>query len=311
MQYGEGDFQRAYFGFHNEDQANQAINTFVASTALSGVNWFRNNYQTIKSGLDTYHALKSKTKMARGKFRGRARRGRSRRYVKKRRFYRRGRGSLGRRIRGISRMLRAKGVNSAEVKYRDRQLSTQFLVYDPSVQGTNLLEGISQGTDNQQYLGRKVFIRHIKFGAIIQASDTLLIPDWVRILVVRDRRPDEDATPPSISEVYQQLSGWTTGSWTTAQLTKAAFMFKYVNNRQAGRFQIIANRFLRVQPIETGASGGHIQFRKRIMKPWHLDGANLVSGARGLGQLYLYLIGGVSATSTAIDCVWRVSYTDL
>lgn len=297
----------------SEHHANQVLNTVVGLGVYKATNWFRNNYKNIKTGLDTYYAIKPKTQMARFRRTGFKRRRLSRRYGKKRRFYRSKRGLAGR-VRRISRMLRSKGVRNTEIKYNDTYNATYM--DPPSVSGPipTVLTSIARGTTQNDRIGAKVFIRKIRFQAVITAGAAPTYPEqYGLIYIVRDKQPASETVAPTYYDMFKfPIALPPSGQ---AQGNLAMMTMRHIGNRMQNRFQVLAKwRFKVVAESGAGAKTVYINKTIPVFKPCYYGTASDLS-TRGPGQIYAYYISSDPSTTSAnqiqIQTVQRVSFTDI
>lgn len=314
MQYGEGDPERAFFGFHNSDQLSNAVTGFAASTAYSGLKWFANGgYQRIKDLYDLRGQIRKEKKMARFKRgrRGYRKRGFKRRRIGRRRGFRR----LGRRVRALSKVVRRTGLRSTETKYfTTAQNGTIGRYTDSATPLINITNVIDQGLGPGGRVGGRIFLQKIKIYIQFTASDTASNPEqWVRWIFVRDMKPTDDAASPQLNQIIQQygLSGPTTQS----EGNKNMMIFRYINTRQTGRFQWLWSGMLKVS--NNGGSGDKTKMLKkviRVYKPVNY-GSAAIGTTLGTGQIYGFAYSSDFTTTAAnmvsYQTVFRVSWTDL
>lgn len=99
-----------------------------------------------------------------------------------------------------------------ELKYNDVGYSSPGGVFSVNASGTGsfaLLNGITQGTDNTQRIGRLVHIRKIFFSGYID-SKLATLPMSVRLVVVYDRQTNGAAF--NITDLYDTFGGNVTTS---------------------------------------------------------------------------------------------------
>jgi len=233
----------------------------------------------------------------------------SKRYGRRRFGRRRGRmGKLGRR-------LRSKGIFAAEIKYLDAEITGgRALKFsstrDPLVTFTN----ISEGVDYQSRIGAKVFIRKVRLGMQIGASEDDNAPNeqYVKWVVVRDKTPDLPAVPANLGEV---LSGWYPNPGTTDQGWLDMFPMRHINNRLANRFQWLWSGMTKVIK-DPGAGQQNVLIKKTInvFQPCYY-GAEDALNDRGGGQIYMFFWSNntnvASDEHPYINMVSRISYTDV
>lgn len=191
-----------------------------------------------------------------------------------------------------------------------------------NMSGSNMLDGFSQGAGQGQYLGHAVFIRSINLWGLARASPpgtfSGAYPEqYVHVLVVRDKRPDADTVTPSIGAIFDAYYGG--GISDQAQADTNLFTFPWVNVRDAGRFQWVYHKIFKLTNVPGLGFTKLLHKRIRINKKFELAGTNMATGARGAGQLYMFvwsnawLDNGTEADFTPgnINFAWRVNYTDV
>jgi len=315
MEFGEGDIARSWFGFHNEDQANYALGSFVVASAYSGLSWFRKHHGEIKLAKEAYDNIGKKEMASYKRYRKRRRIGRKYGKRRSKRYRKYGRGSLARRVRRISRIINSKGIKSAEVKYRDATFDWQVSKAEANNQpNVNFASGIVQGLDIDERLGNKIFIRKINLQFFISASTTSTnFEHWVRWIVFRDAHPDSDSVSPFYNEVFQTNFA-PAGAVAQWQANLAFLLNRYVNNKFKNRFQWLWTGVTKVS--KDGGTAETIKvFKKKIkvFKPMHFVG-DVPEANRGPGQLYLMAFSTEPSATVAnmprIVGTYRISYTD-
>jgi len=313
MNYGEGDIQRAFFGFHNEEQFNNYLIGLGVSSVYSAIRWYRNNHAEIKLTYDLLQQLQKK-KMARrfGRKRNYRRRGYKRRRISGRRRY--GRAKLSRRIRSISRMLRSKGIRSTEIKYVDSNGGgTVTRLQSSNVADLKFTKDIAQGNAYNQRVGGKIFVRKIRMYIMFTASSTSTYPEqYVKWLVVREKTA---ITAGAVPDIGQVISAPVTSPATQGGGNQTIMTSKYVNNRFQNRFQVLWSGLTKVVN-ESGSGEKTRLFKKtiKVFKPTEYginpDGTDL-----GPGQIYLYMWSSdpttASANQVSYQYFYRVSFTDV
>lgn len=248
-------------------------------------------------------------KMAKTMLRGRKRSGSK--YIRKRKPKRRyGRGLHGK-IKRINRTLFRSGLKSIETKYVRVGRTETLNVINPadSSAAINLLQAVDQGVEQDQILGGKCFIKHIRMRYVIRAG-TNTGETYCRVLVVRDKQPAVAGTPPQLNDVVDLYYGSTPA--TTSEADQQLFLWKYINNRNRGRFQILADKWHKIVP--TAAAGDAMVASKiniSVMKPWRSEGTETgMLGNRGPGQIYYFVWSNTLTNGPTMNVVWRTSYTD-
>lgn len=302
----------------SEKYGNAVLNTLGGIALYKTTNWFRNHYKNIKTGLDTYYAIKPKTQMARFKRRGFKRRRVSRRYGRKRRFY--GAKRLARRVSSISRMLRSKGVRNTEIKYHEISGKTNANRPTTSVPAVKCLTAdISQGTGNEDRIGAKIFIRKVNLQFQLRANNLSTSPEtYVRILLIRDKQPASPTVGPIYADLFkfpQALPASADPDQSPSTMAMTMMTRKHTSNRIAGRFQWLHDKWYKVSN-EAGVGSEIITIRRHmsIFKPCFY-GDLPSDGDRGPGHIYMFAIsndGRNTVTShPAFDWSVRLSFTDV
>lgn len=255
-----------------------------------------------------------KTQMARryGKRRRVSRKSR-RRYGKRR--YRRGRSNGG--TRRLYRRLRNKGIFSTEVKYRDNELLGYRVQHVSSGLGPAVtFTDLSEGATYQERIGAKVFIRKIKLYMQFGCGSSGSAPQdetYIRWAIVRDKVPDAAANPAFITEPFDFFyPNPTNFNETVAGMCP----FRWVNNRQAKRFQYLWGGMTKVT---TNSAAGYertmIKKIIRVNKPCQYGNEDSVND-RGPGQLYFFVWSdqygpnSQDAIYPYLNMYYRVSFTD-
>lgn len=248
---------------------------------------------------------------------------RKRRRISRKRYKRRGRrsrryGRMRRGIRKLYRKLKRHGIFNTEVKYRDDELIGQRIgaahsTLLPFITFTNL----SEGPEFQGRIGAKVFIRKIKIGMVFTSSNHVdaVSEQYIRWAIVRDTVPDVPSQAPFITEPFEF---WYPNPANVNEAQLNLLPYKYVNNRQAKRFQYIWGGVTKV--AKDTAAGYQRQFVKKIInvfKPCQYGNEDALAD-RGPGQLYMFFWSNAHVASNPpsdfqyplVDVSYRISYTD-
>lgn len=251
-------------------------------------------------------AYRRRYKRRRVSRRRRTRRG-SRRYGR-RRFRRGGRSRLARR-------LRSKGILSAEIKYRDDEaLSGRALSFDNTTEPIIAFTYLTEGIDYQSRIGSKVFIRKIKIGMHIGASEASAAPNeqYVRWIVVRDKNPDLPAVAANLGEVVQAFYP---SPSTNNEAWISMFKYRWINNRLARRFQWLWSGMTKVIK-DPGAGQQNVMIEKiiNVFQPCYYGDMDALND-RGGGQIYMFAWSNVFLPNDSdhpyMDISYRVSFTDV
>lgn len=226
------------------------------------------------------------------------------------------------RVKRLSRKLFRKGIFNVETKFKEIGITKTINSWAGNMLGTNLFEGFSQGAGQSQYLGNSIFVRSINFWGLARASNPgsfegAYPEQYVHVLIVRDKRPDNDNTTPpilSIFDAYYQPS-ITSQSEADANL----FTFPWIANRDTGRFQWVYHKIFKLTNVPGLGFTKLLHRRIKINRKFDLAGTNMASGLRGAGQLYLYTWSnawldngaGNDFNAGTLNCAWRVNYTDV
>lgn len=322
MEYGEGDFQRAFLGFHNSDQLHYAVTGLGVATAYNFVTHWRNNYDSYKQAYELYNQFRSsrkerrqEEKMARRYRKSGYKRRRTGKYkYGKRRRGKRGYGGLARRVSKISRMLRTKGVRNTEIKYQEVQstvaVGPMTTALAPVLSFTNV---IGTGSGYAARTGGKVFVRKIKLWIMLGAKTGATNPEqYVRVFVVRDKQPAAAAGLPLFTDVASPAATAVTNQ-TTGNLS--LMTFQWINNRFDGRFNILWSGMFKV--VNESGSGEKTRLIKKIIKvfkPAEFGQSNTGTDL-GPGQLYLYAYSSDPTTTSTnqvdMNYAYRLSFTDV
>jgi len=279
----------------------------------------------------------------------------SRRYGKRRygfRFKRRGRttvrrrkfrgrsGRLTRRVRRITRTLHRKGINSVEIKYSQGQFVTPTTVAGIGFIGTlselanntrtsqvSLTAGITRGTARDQRVGNKVFLRHVRFRGLLQASvkAEAVAELYVTILIVRVKDAQGTITSfasevPYVPNIFEFIGNTAAPPGLNGQNGgRGAFInnWNYINSRWKDDFTIVKKKtFSLGKPDGTPPLKRYFKFTIPIMKPAFWDDSNNAQD----GHHYLFYWCDQVRTDDgiiedgdrpALWGAWRVSYTDV
>jgi len=198
------------------------------------------------------------------------------------------------------------GRSGEEKKNVDTLISAAFAV----TTSINLLNGITQGTDSDQRIGRKckfhsVYIRgsmtNANAGSATPAA-AVIPAHQVRMILVWDGQPN--AAAPGITDILVSDSP-------NSQLN--------LNNRQ--RFKVLKDKVWTVGPAEvttggvqgTGPVSFNVKIFKKIMADTQYGGTANSIGSIQTGALWLVLTSNAAADAAsltpALNC--RVRYTDV
>lgn len=311
----------------------------IGSTLAAGFNTLRRAYSTYG------RYFTGPQKMVRSKFR--FRRGGSRTKTKRRRFKRR-RVSTRRRISRIWKYMRNKGLRNVETKYLQNRGLADSSAKDTDGRHIGSLNetvagnppdpvdfgdyrihftDITQGDRHDQREGDKIFIKNVKFRAMLQANTLADTANevYVRFLVVRVKEglmfdPTTGSTsPPHIKMIYEFIGDTGDLNEPVTFNGRSAFIntWKYYNSIYSKYFTVLKNKVVKISK-ETGADFEKklIKFNIRVNQPctWSQN-----SPQNGHIYIYWYCDGirqdGVlpieSGLRPSIAWTYRVTYTDV
>jgi len=163
-----------------------------------------------------------------------------------------------------------------------------------------LLNGINQGSDYTQRIGRKVILKSLLLRATCLPNTSSSTPagDVIRFLVVYDCQTN--SATPAIGDVLQNSS-----------------INDPMNLNNRDRFKIVADKFVTLNActyVATALTVGAPQTKQvKLYKKMNLEmifsGTGATVGSIGTGALFLILISGFNGQSTALWTA-RVRYTD-
>lgn len=259
---------------------------------------------------------------------------------RKRKF--RGRSArLTRRVRRIARTLHRKGINSVEIKYSQGQFVTPNTAGGVGYIGTlgelvndntrtaqvSLSSGIAKGTNRDQRVGNKAFLRHLRFKCLVQASvKTEAVAElYVTILIVRVKDAQGSTASygtevPYLTNIYEFIGNTANPPSINGQNGgRGAFInnWHYINSRWKDDFTIIKKKTFPIgKPDGSHPLKRTYKITLPIFKPMYWDDNNFPSD----GHLYLYYWCDQVTTDDNVIAdgdrprmwgSWRVSYTDV
>lgn len=321
-EYGEGDFQRAFLGFHNSDQLSNAVWKFGIASTISSIQWYRNNYQNIKTGADVAKAYlgsrKQEEKMARFRRNYRKRYGgrKRRRTFRRRRFgKRRGRRS-GRGVRGVYRFLRRQGLRNVETKILtgltggiDSETTPMYNPwYAPAVGGQGnpvtlanlylipMLYGIPEGDTKNDRLGTKIYVTKIRINAIWRAITGAPNESMVRWMILREKHPEGPELRnwplgtgggPTLSDLYTAIPFVEPATALTPEqrVDMMWAKWKYVDEWQNNRFSTLAQGTFKIGN-DTGNSISQIPWKQTIRVQQPCSFGDTAGTSCGRGMIY-------------------------
>lgn len=225
------------------------------------------------------------------------------------------RNGLVKRIRRINRRLFTKGFNSTEVKYRTAALTGNTNSNHGTASTWGHLTNIDGGTNYNQRVGVKVFIRHLNLHIHVKAGTTGTASNeqYVRLVLLRWHDIKDSADWSAVSNIPTLES--TELNANAGDRDLALVPFHIISSKWKTGYKVLWNKVIKVSR-ETGADYEQrlIKKRIRIMKPcsWALsDGDNSV----GPGQLVLYAFDNEASAVVSehpnLKVGYRVSFTDL
>lgn len=204
------------------------------------------------------------------------------------------------RNRQFRRLIGDAGSNAPELKYND--IATANYVADTT--GTvTLLNGISQGSDNTNRIGRVMVMKSVHVRGIVSPVDSSTGNTLARLILVWDS--DTDGVAPTVTDILQ-----------TANSTSPMNL----NNR--GRFTVLANEEFFIGGISTTATMSYAQspsgavFDRFVKLPG--KGCRTINSGTGAtvasiqqGAIWMVTIGDRGANDGGTFSVYsRVRFTD-
>lgn len=250
------------------------------------------------------------------------------------------RGRVYKKLRRINYSLTRKGIRSIEIKYAQGHFFTPNTItgvgaiatlLDPDQTATTakvtFSAGISKGTARDNRVGNKIFIRNLRFRALLQASQqtNAISETFVTLMLLRVKNAQGATNDivggiPYIPNIFEfPANNDVPPAINNQDGGRGAFVnhFKYYNSRWKNDFTILK---LRTYKIAKDAGSGDnkrlIKWNIRINKPAHWDDTNNV----GDGHIYLYYwqdqttTGDVAITNgdrPVMYAGWRITYTDV
>jgi hypothetical protein len=171
----------------------------------------------------------------------------------------------------------------AEAKFRDIVLNGTFA--EGTVQSFNMTP-IGQGLNASSRIGNQVFVKHVY--TKMQVVNTGNSGGVLRLVYVRDNRAINGGTIPAYSDIY------------TATETQA-----FLNPANIGRFTILMDRHIRVNPQADGASiQKYIAMFKRINRT--VRWADSTEANVNKNPIYLYCLWQNDDPVDVQDLVFRM-----
>lgn len=214
-------------------------------------------------------------------------------------------------------MLRSKGVSSAEIKYIDVSTATSTAPDINALDTANgpVLKPLDNIAEDDTYKGRtgiKVYVRKIKFYLNLIANNAGDSDQYVRFMIVRDRKPTTESAP-TLAELFQVPSNGNAPT-TLVQGMQSFNTFKWVGNRNQGRFKMLVDRTIKLSKFSGDASNTIIMKKViNIFRPaqWNRNNAGDLGTGLGPGQIYVFIYGSAVANKPTWHYSYRLSYTDL
>lgn len=177
--------------------------------------------------------------------------------------------------------------------------------------GTNLLTGMTKGDLANNYTGDKLFIRNINFQYVLRSDAANSSEQYVRIVIVRDKKPFTAGTAPILGDIFDYYGG-STPITSQSEADQSLMMYQYTSNRFMGRFTILYNKIHKLAgDADAGYASKLKKVRINVFKPWYDHSSTLVD--RGMGQIYLFAWSNIfgAAPPPILNAIWRVGYTDV
>lgn len=151
-----------------------------------------------------------------------------------------------------------------------------------------LLNGVAQGNEYNQRIGRKIMMRKIMCRGYVKNEDAT--PTETRIMIVYDKA--SNGVAPVLSDIVDgnEYNG-----------------FRNIDNVK--RFQVLMDKRLVLQP-SAADSVKPFNFYKNVFLQTRHDGTTAGIGDITTGSLYLITVSNDASTGATLNCDWRVSYTD-
>lgn len=244
------------------------------------------------------------------------RRVRARTNVRRRRRRFRGRRRLLGKIKRINRRLFRKGIYAVETKYVRLGISQTApkAVWGSNANVVSLTTPFTQGLELDDVIGGKVWIKKIRFQYLLRAASTATGENYVRVLIVRDKRPDTNGTTPFMQDIIDAYD--TSVVSTQSQADYSLFLWQFTHSRQAGRFQVLFNRLHKVSGNEgSGLESVIVKKNIPIFKAWFSNadtgGGQAFNDHRGIGQIYMIVWSNAITDVPTMNLVYRIGYTDV
>jgi len=184
-----------------------------------------------------------------------------------------------------------------ELKVIDTTLTTTNV---PNTASIFLLNGVAQGTDYTNRIGRKIILKSLllRSTCVPNTSSNTPAGDVIRFLIVYDCQTN--SATPVIGDILQNSS-----------------INDPMNLNNRDRFKVVADKYVTLNACQYAAgtltAGSPRTTQVKIFKKMNLEmifsGTGATSGSIGTGGLFLVLIAGFNAQSTAL---WtsRVRFVD-
>jgi len=186
---------------------------------------------------------------------------------------------------------------SIEVKTIDIDSTSSNVTSTP---GITLLNGVANGTDFTDRIGRRIFMKSLYFRGFLRPEDDTAANNSVRIAIVYDCDPNGAA--PAWTDIFKQ-------STTTSQLN--------LNNRD--RFQILYDEIYALGAVQTTAnqafSNGDNQYAFKeyipIMDDTIFGGTTAVIASIRSGAVWLCWLGeGAAGNGATLGWSTRIRFID-
>jgi len=235
--------------------------------------------------------------------------------------------------------MRRKGLNSIEIKYVQGQFVTPNTPTGLGAIGTltengtptraaqiSLTSGISRGTARDNRIGNKVFLRHIRFRGLIQASvQAEAVSELaITVLIVRIKDAQGPVTTygnevPSVPNIFEFIGNSSDPPVLSGQNGgRGAFInnWNYINSRWKDDFTILKKKTYYVgKPDGTPPLKRFFRMNIPVMKPAFWDDSSNPQD----GHLYMYYwcdqvrtddLAAQAGDRPVMWGAWRTSYTD-
>ena len=185
------------------------------------------------------------------------------------------------------------------MKYSDTEIDTMTLGYETDA--TLLMNGIGTGTGVQERIGRKILVRGIQLGIILDTPTTTGVSQAVRIVVVQDKQAN--GTACGWDDVFDDGTSGNNASTLTDPLN--------VENRF--RFNILFDKIVNLQVQSAAPQNKTLKVYRKVTIPVIYGGNGDEIDDINTNSIYLLVKNSVAAgtSSATIGGYTRIRYTDM